>query len=636
MDVTEGGDAVRLSERGVGRAASEFLAGQSDRRKRGRVAAQANGGAPWTGNAVFVDPRNEIMHGEPDPKRRALGAPSPGTINVTAAKKAASVLLNESPTYRRLIEVEERIDLAIMRKQQDIKDALNTGNPSMLRTFRLYILNTYRSPPKKTAPLSAVPVSPTVAAAQAATTAVTAVPASIPTDGAAETAADAAGAKSEASNASAENSDDVLSWSLRIQGEMLPLKEVRPTPDAAGAGPASTPAGAGVDGAQASAVQGDAAPGDQPRPSTSGTGAPSGSQPGGPTDGSSKVDAKPSSSADPSRATNTPTTPAAPVAASANPSTSPPSQPSASISTDVRAPSEPETVYHCTDVLKKVVVCLNKEEYPDNHLIEWVRAENDPASNGFEISRQGNKDTKAEIYLYVDHKPERFKLSPQLSKLLGIKHDTRTGTFSAVWQYIKKANLQCVDDRTSVRLDDGLRTLFTPDHATIHSLKLQRLFEAIKMHLGPADPIRLDYTIKVSGNVVDNQSCFDIQVHVPDTSVQNSAEAAGVFGLAFPNSAEFAALNEKHLEALERVAYHKRRREFFEGFCEDPVNFINKLILSQTRDLQALAPPNGRNPEDERRSSFYQQQWVHEAIPRYLLRKAILDASKANTAGVQH
>eukprot|EP00173_Palmaria_palmata_P005224 Plantae.Rhodophyta-Palmaria_palmata.ctg8838.p1 GENE.Plantae.Rhodophyta-Palmaria_palmata.ctg8838~~Plantae.Rhodophyta-Palmaria_palmata.ctg8838.p1 ORF type:complete len:155 (-),score=33.89 Plantae.Rhodophyta-Palmaria_palmata.ctg8838:147-611(-) len=148
------------------------------------------------------------------------------------------------------------------------------------------------------------------------------------------------------------------------------------------------------------------------------------------------------------------------------------------------------------------------------------------------------------------------------------------------------------------------------------------------MHMGPPDPIQLDYTIKLSGSVVDNQACFDIKVDVPDESLQDSASGAGVFGLTYPNSSEFVVLGEKHVEALEKIAHHKRRRDFLEGFCSNPVEFINNLILSQTRDLKTIAGSSGRNPEEERRASFYQQQWVREAVPRYLLRKAIADTAK--------
>lgn len=113
-----------------------------------------------------------------------------------------------------------------------------------------------------------------------------------------------------------------------------------------------------------------------------------------------------------------------------------------------------------------------------------------------------------------------------------------------------------------------------------------------------------------------------------DRLLSESAQKSGIFGLSFPQDVQYHALKEKHVEALEKIALHKRRRDFFINFCENPVEFINNLILSQTRDLKVIGGSTGRNPEEERKASFYQQQWVHEAIPRYLLRKAIADTAK--------
>lgn len=101
------------------------------------------------------------------------------------------------------------------------------------------------------------------------------------------------------------------------------------------------------------------------------------------------------------------------------------------------------------------------------------------------------------------------------------------------------------------------------------------------MHMCRPDPIQIEHVIKVSGNVVENRACYDIQVEVPYESLRESARQAGAFGLNYPNSAEFIALNYKHFKALEKVEHHKWRGELLENFCANPVKFINHLILSQ-------------------------------------------------------
>lgn len=497
-------DGVRLGERDVGRAAAELLAATGDRRKRGRPAVQ-----------------------DTDGKRRALGA---ATVNVGAARKAALALMRESPTYRYLAEVEERIDLAHMRKQQDIKEALKNHSSSVPRVFRLYLFNTFRSQP---------------------------------------------GAKGVIE-------DDTPSWSLRIQGQLFPPQNAPDQTVPGDTGPAPV-------------MQSAPSPSYQPmNVAPPGTGAMGAASVG---DGSGAPGVAPAAQ-----------------------------MPTMSPDTALSGPPP-----RCSDIFSRIVIELDKDVYPENNLIEWKRGEKDLPSDGFEVSRAGSTEFTAKIFLYLDDKPERVKLSYALSRVLGVRTDTRSGIFTSMWQYIKKMGLQCVDDHTVIRLDNGLKSLLPVAHSNRELLKLQQVMEVVKTHLGPPDPLAIEYRVRLSGDVVDNQDCYDIQVNIEDLGLQRSAENVGIFGLHFPSSAEYKALSDKHLEALEQIAHHKRRRDFFEGFCANPVEFINHLILSQTRDLKVLGGSTGRNPEEERRASFYQQQWVHEAIPRYLLRKSIADTCNKTT-----
>ncbi|KAJ0968208.1 hypothetical protein J5N97_025125 [Dioscorea zingiberensis] len=72
---------------------------------------------------------------------------------------------------------------------------------------------------------------------------------------------------------------------------------------------------------------------------------------------------------------------------------------------------------------------------------------------------------------------------------------------------------------------------------------------------------------------------------------------------------------------IKKIHEHRRRRAFFLGFSQSPVEFINALIASQSRDLKLVAGDSGRHAEKERRSDFYNQPWVEDAVIRYLNRK---------------
>ncbi len=532
------GSGLRLGERDIGRAAADLLGANSDRRKRGRASSVGSNG------------HGSYGVGDAGRKRRVAGAAP--TINVGVAVKAATALARESPSYKRLVEMEERLDLAIMRKQQDIREALKAQAPVCKRVFRLYLFNTYRSQPG--------------------------------TDGVTD--------------------EDVPSWSLRIQGQLLPSQPPSNANAAARGGPSNQP---NANSAAASNPASGQVPQNQPGNVINGM-----AQAGNPT-------ALP--------AHGQPT-----ILNHGVPHQNPAAMPS--LGQQHQAPGYPPQGreegpnYRCSDIFKRIVIELDNKIYPENNLIEWKRNERDLPSDGFEISRRGNKECKVRVYLDVNHTPELYKLSQPLSSLLGLKTDTRAGIFVGIWQYVKKMRLQCVDDRTAIRLDQGLKSLLPQAQRIPQVVRLQHLYEIVKTHMGPPDPLEIVYDVRLSGNVVDNQDCYDIQVNVEDRALQESAQKSGIFGLTFPTSAEYAVLKEKHLEALDSIAIHKRRRDFFEGFCANPIEFINHLVLSQTRDLKVLGGSTGRNPEEERRSTFYQQQWVHEAIPRYLLRKAIADTAK--------
>lgn len=521
-------ESVPPLDKNIEKAAAEFLASSTERRKRARPPTDSNG---------------------TDQPRKKIDTSKPSTINVEVARKAATELMRESPSYQKLVKMEEKLDLAIMTKQQSIKETLKSNLYSESRTFRLYLFNTYRSQPE-----------------------------------------------SEGTTP-----DDVPSWSLRIQGHLLP-KTDEPSTIPQGIHVANNPSSpaasqntsVGIASMMITLVDPTVPP----------------------------LHNTPISSSTPQQSILE--IPQYPNAQNASPTTSMP---------NLTSPSDSQTILRgpppkCSDIFKRIVIELDKGLYPENNLIEWRRNDMEPSSDGFEISRAGSTEFTARVFLYVDHKPEQFRLSYALSRLIGVRNDTKKGIFAGVWQYIKKMRLQCVDDRSAVRLDSGLKGLLGPTNANVEVMKIQQLFAVIKSHMVPPEPLMIEYQVMFSGDVVDNQDCYDVRVNVQDTSLIESARRAGVFGLDLPHSAEFEALREKHMSALARIAEHKKRRDFFQGFSSNPVQFINHLILSQTRDLKVLGGSTGRNTEEERRAAFYQQQWVHEAVPRYLLRKSIADTAE--------
>jgi SWI/SNF-related matrix-associated actin-dependent regulator of chromatin subfamily D len=56
------------------------------------------------------------------------------------------------------------------------------------------------------------------------------------------------------------------------------------------------------------------------------------------------------------------------------------------------------------------------------------------------------------------------------------------------------------------------------------------------------------------------------------------------------------------------------------SFSEDPQDFINKWLISQSNDLKTMTDVQG-NSEEERKAQFYYESWTDEAVCRYFYNK---------------
>jgi SWI/SNF-related matrix-associated actin-dependent regulator of chromatin subfamily D len=83
---------------------------------------------------------------------------------------------------------------------------------------------------------------------------------------------------------------------------------------------------------------------------------------------------------------------------------------------------------------------------------------------------------------------------------------------------------------------------------------------------------------------------------------------------------EIAQLDAKISEHIDQLNQLRINREFYISFSEDPQDFINKWLISQSNDLKTMMDQSG-NPEEERRATFYHEQWTDEAVCRYFYNK---------------
>jgi SWI/SNF-related matrix-associated actin-dependent regulator of chromatin subfamily D len=272
------------------------------------------------------------------------------------------------------------------------------------------------------------------------------------------------------------------------------------------------------------------------------------------------------------------------------------------VNTKVKIPADRKF----SSFFKKIFIQLDKDLYPDNWLIEWNKDSSATAdTEGFEIKRVGSKEFTVNLFLHLDHKPARYKLSPQLAQLLQLNDSyTKTHVILSLWHYIRKAKLQDAEQRSVVHLDEPLRQIFGVskfDYVDIPNL--------LHQHLGPPDPIQLSYTIKLGGNPENHEQWYQIPVEVENPAATLKTN---------PNiKKDIETLNQKIHENILKIKEKKRKREFFGEFADDPVGFMNEFLTSQIRDHK-YARTIGRDIEEERHASFYRNPLIKDAINHYL------------------
>jgi SWI/SNF-related matrix-associated actin-dependent regulator of chromatin subfamily D len=261
---------------------------------------------------------------------------------------------------------------------------------------------------------------------------------------------------------------------------------------------------------------------------------------------------------------------------------------------------------------KRVTISLDQRLYPDNHMIIWEQARSPAPHEGFEVKRKGDKEFSVNIRLEMNYLPEKFKLSPALTEVLGIEVETRPRVIAAIWHYVKARKLQNPNDPSFFNCDPPLQKVFGED-----KMKFTMVSQKISQHLFAPQPIHLEHKIKLSGNMPAGNACYDVLVDIPfPIQRELSALLANV-----EKNKEIDTCEEAICTSIRKIHEHRRRRAFFLGFSQSPVEFINALVDSQARDLKQAAGEGSRNAEKERRSDFFNQPWVEDAVIRYLNRK---------------
>ncbi|CAB1312130.1 unnamed protein product [Coregonus sp. 'balchen'] len=227
---------------------------------------------------------------------------------------------------------------------------------------------------------------------------------------------------------------------------------------------------------------------------------------------------------------------------------------------------------------KSLVIELDKELYgPDNHLVE----------------------------------PPQYKLDPRLARLLGVHTQTRASIMQALWLYIKNNKLQDSHEKEYINCNRYFRQILGCTRMRFSEIPMK--LAGLLQH---PDPIIINHMISVDPNDQKKTACYDIDVEVDDPL---KAQMNG-FLSSTTNQQEIATLEMKIHETIESINQLKTQRDFMLSFSNNPQDFIQDWLKSQSRDLKLMTDVAG-NPEEERRTEFYQAPWVPEAVGRYVYSK---------------
>ncbi|KAF9106945.1 SWI SNF, matrix associated, actin dependent regulator of chromatin, sub d, member 1 [Mortierella sp. GBA35] len=271
---------------------------------------------------------------------------------------------------------------------------------------------------------------------------------------------------------------------------------------------------------------------------------------------------------------------------------------------------------------RSVMIELDRDSnlYPNGNFVEWHKSANQADVDGFEIKRHGDENVKVKVILHVDNSPERFKLSPELADVLAIDVETRPGIMMALWQYIKFHQLQDPEDKRNINCDQKLAALFGQPKISFPALP-----ELIGRFLSPPEPIVLEYTVRVDKPYHLSSHCYDLDVELDDPTFKSkissllSSTSLNAANNTLPK--QIYAQDEQIMQYIQSMHNSKTKRDFLLRFANDPADFLDRWVASQSRDLEVILGESHVNLEEQRRADFYNQQWVNEAVFHYMTAK---------------
>lgn len=132
-------------------------------------------------------------------------------------------------------------------------------------------------------------------------------------------------------------------------------------------------------------------------------------------------------------------------------------------------------------------------------------------TDGFEIKRIGQTETNVTIFIQLDH-TDKFQITPALAAALQTPVHllyTKQMVLKRLWSYIKVNRLFDPSQKSAIRFNERLRSLFNIERAEFHDLP-----RLLSHHMVPPNIIQISHTIRLSGDPMENEQWFELNVDV--------------------------------------------------------------------------------------------------------------------------
>jgi chromatin remodeling complex protein RSC6 len=266
--------------------------------------------------------------------------------------------------------------------------------------------------------------------------------------------------------------------------------------------------------------------------------------------------------------------------------------------------------------IKHISVELDKEQYKNDWFVEWDSRRHVGETDGFELSREGDRETRVRILIEIGYPVQLYSVAAPLAALVGSSLETYDEVVRSVWFYCRENQLQT---GSTIECDAALKNIFG---ATLESFELDQLPSMIRPLLSPPPPLELQYVVRVSGEARESMHCWDIQVQDAGITQGKSFMASSA-----KMTEELNEIDKELASVAEQLDQATKRQRAFAAMAADPVQFVHTLVRSQVQDAALLDARE--DAESQRSANYYYHPYVVEGARQYLLRQTLFNSANA-------